>query len=149
MRDWAGFSRVWRLAFRLLPSMAGANVATHQPCGGDLRYLDAQHVRCPLGTLAGLEVRTADDETIGQLDGVLLDPAQRRVCFLVVQAPGLLRRRRYLLPVEAAPHVEAKDMILRVEAHAEEVGAERFDARAVPRFSDEDALTAMFAPRAA
>ena len=122
----------------------------HAACGlGDLRYLDAQHVRCPLGTLAGLEVRTADDEKMGELDGVLLDPAQRRVCFLVVQAPGLLRKRRYLLPVEASPRVEAKDMILRVEAHAREVAPEPFDARTVRRFSDEDAVTAMFAPRAA
>ena len=116
---------------------------------GDLRYLDAEHVRCPIGTLAGLEVRTADDETLGELDGVLLDPAQRRLRFLVVQAPGLLRKRRYLLPVDAAPHVEGKDMILRVEANAGEMAPERFDARAVRPFSDEDAVTAMFAPRAA
>ena len=115
----------------------------------ELRYLDAQHVRCPLGTLAGLEVRTADDETLGRLDGVLLDPAQRRLCFLVVQTPGLLRKRRYLLPVDAAPHVEGRDMILRVEAQAAEVAHERFDARAVRPFSEEDVVTAMFAPRAA
>jgi len=115
----------------------------------DLCYLGAENVRCPVGTLAGLDVRTADDESLGQLEGVLLDPSQRRVRFLVVQSSGLLRKRRYLLPVEAAPHVEAKDMILRIEAHAGEVTPERFDVRAVRPFSEEDAVTAMFAPRAA
>ncbi len=115
----------------------------------ELRYLDAQHVRCPIGTLAGLEVRTADDEPLGHLDGVLLHPAQRRVCFLVVQSPGLLRNRRYLVPVDAAPHVEGRNMILRVEAHADEVDPEPFDDRAVRPFSEEDVVTAMFANRAA
>lgn len=115
----------------------------------DLRYLDAQHVHCPLGTLAGLEVRTVDDEKLGHVDGVLLDPAQRRVCFFVVQSPGLFRQRRYLVPVDAAPHVEGREMILRVEAHSAEVAPERFDARAVRPFSDEDAVTAMFATHAA
>jgi hypothetical protein len=101
-----------------------------------------------MGTLAGLEVRTMDNEKLGHLDGVLLNPAQRRVCFLVVQSPGLLRRRRYLLSVDAAPHVEGEARILRVEAHAHEL-TEQFDVRAVLPFSDEDAVTAMFAPRAA
>ena len=115
----------------------------------DLRYLDAHHVRCPLGTLAGLEVRTADDEKLGRVDGVLLDPGQRCVRYFVVQTPGLLRRRRYLVPVDAAAHVEGREMILRIQARAEEVAPERFDARAVRPFSDEDAVTAMFATHAA
>lgn len=117
--------------------------------GAGLCYLDAKKVHYPAGTLAGLEVRTADDHLLGQLEGVLLNPSQRRVCFLVVQSPGLLRKRRYLLPVDAAPHVEAKDMILRVEAQAGEVNPERFDVGAVRPFSEEDAVTAMFATRAA
>ena len=115
----------------------------------DLRYLDAEHVHCCGGSLGGLEVRTADDESLGHLDGVLLDPAQRRVCYLVVHSSGLLRTRRYLLPVDAAPHVEAENGILRVEAHANEVSPARFDVRAVRPFSPEDVVTAMFAPHAA
>lgn len=115
----------------------------------DLRYLKAEHVRCPIGALAGLEVRSSDDESLGHLDGVLLDPAQRRVCYLVLHSAGLLRRRRYLLPVDAAPHVDAEHGILRVEAQADEVDRERFDLRAVRPFSDEDVVTAMFAPHAA
>ena len=114
--------------------------------GRDLRYLEAEHVRCPFGTLAGLEVRTADDEKLGELNGVLLDPSQRRLCFLVVQARGLMRKQQYLVPVTAAPHVEGKRMILRVEAQKAEVAPARFDASTVRPFSDEDAVTAMFAP---
>lgn len=115
----------------------------------DLRYLNAEHVRCPIGALAGVEVRSADDESLGHLDGVLLDPLQRRVCYLVLHSSGLFRRRRFLLPVDAAPHVEAENRILRVEAQAGELERECFDPRAVRPFSDEDVVTAMFAPHAA
>ena len=115
----------------------------------DLRYLDAEHIRCSCGVLDGLEVRTADDTSLGHLDGVLLDPSQRRVRYLVVHSSGLLRRRSYLLPVDAAPHVEAEQGILRVEAHAHEVSPARFDLRDVRPFSPEDVVTAMFAPHAA
>lgn len=125
-------------------------MAIDESAGTDaLRYLDAEHLRCSCGVLDGLEVRTADDESLGHLDGVLLDPAQRRVCYLVVHSSGLLRTRRYLLPVDAAPHVEADSGILRVEANAHEVERARFDLRDVRPFSPEDVVTAMFAPHAA
>jgi hypothetical protein len=134
----------------LADSLAGVNVTIDEPGqSGDLRYLAAEHVHCAGGALGGVEVRTADDESLGHVDGVLLDPAQRRVCYLVVHSPGLLRTRRYLLPVDAAPHVEAETGILRVVAHANEVSPARFDARAVRPFSPEDVVTAMFAPHAA
>lgn len=115
----------------------------------DLRYLDAEHVHCPVGALAELEVRTADDESLGRVGGVLLDPALRRVCYFVVHAPGILRRRRYLLPVDAAPQLEAEHGILRVDAHADELASPRLDLRAVRPFSPEDVVTAMFARDAA
>jgi hypothetical protein len=138
------------LASDLLSWIAGANVTIDEPTQtADLRYLDAEHVRCSCGTLNGLEVRSADDESLGHLDGVLLDPAQRRVCYLVVHSSGLLRNRRYLLSVDAAPHVEAERGILRVEAQANEVSPARFDMRTVRPFSPEDVVTAMFASHAA
>ena len=88
---------------------------------------------------------TADDEQLGLLDGLLVDPASRRVRFFVVERQSALRRRRYLLAADTLATLDEQP--LRVEAHAEDL--ERFDARTVQPFSDEDVITAMFAPSAA
>ena len=84
---------------------------------------------------------TADDEQLGLLDGLLVDPASRRVRFFVVERKSALRRRRYLLAADTLATLDER--LLRVEAHAEDL--ERFDARTVQPFSDEDVITAMFA----
>ena len=84
---------------------------------------------------------TADDEQLGLLDGLLVDPASRRVRFFVVERTSALRRRRYLLTADTLATLDER--LLRVEAHAEDL--ERFDARTVQPFSDEDVITAMFA----
>ncbi len=84
---------------------------------------------------------TADDEQLGLLDGLLVDPASRRVRFFVVERRSALRRRRYLLTADTLATLDER--LLRVEAHAEDL--ERFDARTVQPFSDEDVITAMFA----
>jgi hypothetical protein len=107
----------------------------------DLRYLDADHVEHPTGTMQGVLMCTADDEQLGSFDGVLVDPLSRRVRFFVVERKSALRRRRYLLPADTLATLDER--MLRVEAHAEDL--ERFDARTVPPFSEEDLITTMFA----
>lgn len=107
----------------------------------DLRYLDANLVQHPSGTMQGVLMCTADDEQLGSLDGLLVDPASRRVRFFVVERASALRRRRYLLAADALTTLDERT--LRVHAHADEL--ERFDARTVLPFSDEDSITAMFA----
>jgi hypothetical protein len=88
---------------------------------------------------------TADDEQLGSFDGLLVDPASRRVRYFVVERASALRRRRYLVPADTLATLDERT--LRVQAHADDL--ERFDARTVPAFSDEDLITAMFAPSAA
>jgi hypothetical protein len=87
---------------------------------------------------------TADDEQLGSFDGVLIDPASRRVRYFVVERTSPLRRRRYLVPADTLATLDERT--LRVQAHADDL--ERFDARTVPAFSDEDLVTAIFAPSA-
>lgn len=115
----------------------------------DLCYLDAKRVDSPAGSLAGLAVCSRDDETLGKVEGVLIEPTRRRVRYFVVKSPGLLKRERYLLPMPDALSIEQERQVLRLDATASEIPRERFEAGRVRPFTDEDAVTAMFAPHAA
>ena len=116
----------------------------------DLRFLKADSVSCPSGTLADLRVVTADAEALGSVSGVLISPTTRRCEYLVIVSPGLLSQRRFLLPVEEAGAVLADDpKSLRLTARKDELDLRAFTPHSVPQFSDEDLLTAMFTRDAA
>jgi hypothetical protein len=115
-----------------------------QPDG--LRYLDADHVKHPSGTFAGLTLYGGDDHKLGAISGVLVEPASRRVRYFVVERRIALFPRKYILRADTQAVLDADDHKLRVLATEEDL--ERFDAH-VERFSDEDAITAMFARPAA
>lgn len=115
----------------------------------DLCYLDAKRVESPAGSLAGLALCSRDDQALGNVEGVLIDPARRRVRYFVVKSPGLLRRERYLLPMPDSLSIEEDRQVIRIDQPAAEVPRHTFDAKAVRPFTDEDAITAMFAPHAA
>ena len=108
-----------------------------------LRYLEANAVDSPTGKLDGLSVVSQDDEALGVVSGVLIDPVSRQLRYFVVQAARLFNRRRYLVAADA-PAVVADDKTLRVEQPLENIERHRFDSRSVPRFSDEDLMTALF-----
>jgi hypothetical protein len=115
--------------------------------GATLRYLDAEHVNHPSGTFAGVTLWTEDDEQLGTIAGVLVEPASRRVQYFVIERRSVLRPRRYLLPVDSLPVLSADNRKLVVHARADDL--QRFDGRLVEPFSDEDAITAMFSRPAA
>ena len=112
-----------------------------------LRYLDADQVKHPSGTLAGMTVCSSDDEPLGAISGVLVEPASRRVRYFVVDRRVRLLPRRYMLAADTPAVLEAEDQRLRILSNVDDL--ERFDARQVERFSEEDAITAMFAHPAA
>jgi hypothetical protein len=112
-----------------------------------LRYLDADHVEHPSGTFAGHMLCSQDDEKLGAITGMLVEPTTRRVRFFVVERSSVLKNRRYLLPADSSPVLRADDRKLCVFANADDL--ERFDARQVERFSEDDAITAIFAQPAA
>ena len=105
-----------------------------------LCYLSAQHVGRPGGTLAGLELCNSEHESVGTVDGVLIDPPERRVRYFVVQ---LEPSGRVLLPVDEIVHVDSDADVPRLETAA---GARllRFDPRTVRPFSADDAVTSIF-----
>ena len=115
----------------------------------DLRYLKADSVNCPSGTLADCRVVTADAEALGNVSGVLISPATRRCEFFVIASPGLLSQRRFLLPIDAGAVLENDPKSLRLSARKDELDLQSFSLHSVPQFSDEDLLTAMFTRDAA
>lgn len=111
-----------------------------------LRYLDADHVKHPSGTFAGLTLCSRDDHKLGSIAGVLVEPASRRVRYFVVERRVALLPRKFILRADTPAVLEADDRKLKVLATEEDL--ERFDTQ-VERFSEEDAITAMFAKPAA
>jgi hypothetical protein len=114
----------------------------------NLRYLEATSVAHPSGTLGGLMICTHDNEELGALNGVLVEPASRRVRYFVVERPAaLVSNRRYILTAETPAILDSDDRKLRVDAEA--VDLERFDPGTVRAFSDDDRMAALFPSRPA
>jgi hypothetical protein len=110
----------------------------------DLRYLEAESVKCAAGNLAGFRVCTRDAQPIGRVRGVLIRPAERRVAYFVIDSPGLFAHKRYLLPIEAGASVSEDPKTLRVSARRDELDLQTFTPRSVADFSDDDLLQTMF-----
>lgn len=113
----------------------------------DLRFLDADKVASPSGSLAGLELRCLHDEKVGTVDGVLIDPPARRVRFYVVRLAG--RASRCLLPVETPVRMDSEPRLGRIDAERSMLDLEPYDPRGSAPFSPEDEITVMFARPAA
>ncbi len=115
----------------------------------DLRYLEANSVRCSAGNLSDYRVCTEDSQPLGSVAGVLISPATRRCQYFVVESSGLLKHRRFLVPVDAGASVQEEFNTLRIAARKDELDFETFTPSSVPEFSDEDLITTMFAQDAA
>lgn len=127
----------------------GMKVSTADDVDTDsLRYLDAEAVECPAGKLEGLSIFSKDDEAIGVIDGVLIDPPTRKLRYYVVEAARLFNRRRYLVPADMPAVIVPENRALRVDMTSESIERQRFDSRSVQRFSDDDLLAAMFSSSA-
>jgi sporulation protein YlmC with PRC-barrel domain len=110
--------------------------------GTRLRYIDASHVETSDQDLAGFDVITTAGKRLGEFVGLVVDPAERRIRYLVVQLKRLVGQRRLLVPMSAA-RLDVNHRALQVEL---ENGADcpAFDAKAFRPFSDEDVVSAMF-----
>jgi hypothetical protein len=135
------------MANGLLVEGGSANVMASDDDRATLRYLDAHNVERPGGTLAGVEVCGPNQQYIGDLGGVLVEPARRRVKYFVVQRPALLRRKQYLVPADCLTTLDPETGTIYIDV--EDNAIERFDDSSVLPFSDEDLVDTMFASTAA
>ena len=110
-----------------------------------LRFLENSRLEAPL--VEPLDVRTQAGVKIGTFDGVIVDPAERRVRYLVVDR-GRFFQKRCLIPMPST-RIDAEHHSLNIDVdNTDSPEWPRFDPATFPRFSEDDLLTAMFAPRA-
>ncbi len=120
------------------------------PAGSTLRFVDAARLRIADVDLCRPDFRGTDDQKIGTLEGVVIDPVARRLRFFVVASHGWFRSRRFLLPAEWPARIEAGRNALRVELHPNDLAQfEEFDRFAAPAHSDDDLIESMFHHRVA
>lgn len=112
-----------------------------------LCYLDASRVAGPAGELAGFKVETPAKESIGTLSGVLIDPAEARVRYFVVDTTRWLRGRTYLIPTDCPVRVEPERNTLRVEVEPSDISRlDDCEDFTIEPMSDDDMVDAMFSP---
>jgi hypothetical protein len=111
---------------------------------GALRYVDASHVKTPVTDLGGLAVRSGDDRNLGELEGCVIDPANRRLRYFVVHSRTGFRTHRYLVPVGLA-YLDAGRRAVRVSTGKNELErCPEFEPEKFKPFSDEDLIEALF-----
>ena len=120
---------------------------TERVASSDLSYLEASKVTSPAGNLSELDVLSVEGERVGKIEGVVIDAAARHVRYLAVRLSGWVGRRRYLVQADQLGQIEGKALRLLVDL--KNAAVHGLDASTIREFSDEDLVTAMFAPRAA
>jgi hypothetical protein len=113
----------------------------------DLRFLGAEKVAGPAGSLAGLELCSRDHERVGTIDGVLIDPLARRVRYFVLRLAD--QPIHWLLGAETPLRIEAEPRLGWIESSRADLDLEPYEPDEAPPFTAEDAVTAMFARPAA
>jgi hypothetical protein len=98
-----------------------------EPSG--LCYLDAAHIQGPLMDFEGVEVRNRHYGRLGRLDGIVLDPAEGQVRYLVVKNERSARRRPFLVPFDTTQlDVEHRELFVDEDdvSECEEFDRDRF-----------------------
>ena len=107
-----------------------------------LRFIEARRIETPAGHLAGAQVVNRTNETLGTLNGVLVDPGARRVAFYVVESAA---RSRHVLVPQAPARLDASHEALEVCLDSDDLDQfDEVEPARLPRFSDDDLLTALF-----
>ena len=118
------------------------------PDTSELSYLDASKVISPAGALSELDVLSTEGRRLGSIEGVVIDAAARHVRYLFVRTVGWLGRQ-YLVRADQLGQIEGERKALRLFVDLKNVAVHGLDVAALRRFSDDDLLAAIFAPRTA
>jgi PRC-barrel domain len=106
-----------------------------------LRFLPVERVRCGVYNFEHFAVKNEAAESIGDLEGFIVDPPARKVRYAVVNPHGFFARPR-LVPVPGT-RVDTEHEALLVDDPISR--CEPFESSRFPELSDEDVLTAVFA----
>jgi hypothetical protein len=114
-----------------------------------LRYIAAEHVDTPGGPLDGMVLVSPKDETVGTLDGMIIDPIERHVRYFVVRSRHGLKTQRHLVPATPA-RLDSEHKTLHVDIEADELPRLReVRSDTFERYSDDDLIAALFPAHAA
>jgi len=103
-----------------------------------MTYLEAGDVDDAVVDYDGLPVRGPAAETLGHIDGFVVDAQAGRLYYIVVDSGGWFRSRRFLLPVGHAS-LDADRAALSVDVSKDALSNyPEFDADRFRQFSDED-----------
>ena len=109
-----------------------------------LRYVGADQLETPVGRLAGASLVSPSDEKLGRLDGAVIDPVERHVCYYIIHSGGWFGGRRYLVPALPA-RLDAERRALQVDLEPDQLNnCSEWNRDSFPPYSDEDLLSAMF-----
>lgn len=116
---------------------------------GHLRFVDAEKLDSPAGKLDGAVLVSPSDETLGKLDGMVIDPVERQVRYFVIESKKRFSTRHYLVPATLA-RLEPERHALRVDLEEDELQDHpTVQLNALPPFSDDDLIAAIFRHAAA
>ena len=103
-----------------------------------LRYLPASDLDDSDVDFDGLDVHGHDDEKLGDIDGVIVEPESGRAFYIVIDSGGWFRSRRFLLPIGHAT-VDRDARALRVDVSKDALKRyPEFDTDRFQAFSDDD-----------
>jgi hypothetical protein len=112
-----------------------------------LRFIEAKRLETPAGSLTDAVLVSPSNKTLGKLDGVIVNPSQRRVCYYVVKSGWGFRTHRHLLEVSPAA-LEAHGGVVRIDAEPEDLtDLSDIAPQSFPPFSDADLIDTIFSPR--
>lgn len=77
-----------------------------------LRYVDADEVGSEVVDFDGLKVRRPDGDTLGEVDGFIVDSEAQRAYYIVVDSGGWFRSRQFLVPIGHARMDEDGDALV-------------------------------------
>lgn len=112
-----------------------------------LCYIEASRVEGPDGALSDIDLCDMHDQRIGSLEGVVVDPVERRLRFFVVGSETGRGMRHYLLPTEWPAQVAPGGRTLRIDADSDQLAdCDEFAESDVHPYSDGDFLASLFRP---
>jgi hypothetical protein len=85
-----------------------------------LRYIEADKIDDRTLALEGMKVRNNAGETLGAVDGLIVDSDSGRTYYIVVDAPGWFSSKQWLLPIGQA-HLDADRDALVANVSKEQV----------------------------
>lgn len=110
-----------------------------------LRYIGAEDVETPSGRLDGTVLVSPHEETVGRLEGIVIDPIRRNVRYFVVASRAWLQSHRHLVPVTPA-RLDVERKALHVDIEPDDLPRYRqVRAGMFPKYSDDDLMAALFA----